>query len=104
MKNTIMLGLTMVLGVASATALADGDPEAGKKKANTCIGCHGAKGISNVPNYPNLAGQKEDYLVAAMKAYKTGGRDNGTMKAMVASLSEQDIKDLAAYYSGLSCK
>jgi len=82
----------------------EGDPEAGKAKSTTCTTCHGRNGISAAPIYPNLAGQKEQYLVTAIRAYKQQQRQGGqsaVMSAMVSGLSEQDIRDLAAYYASL---
>lgn len=93
----------LALSAASGVALA-GDAAAGKAKAGTCTGCHGATGVSAVPIYPNLAGQKDQYLVAQLKAFKDGTRKNATMNAMVAALSEADMSDLAAFYASQSCK
>lgn len=86
-----------------ATALA-GDAAAGEKKTATCVACHGKNGISIADMYPNLAGQKEAYLVKALKAYKSGARNDPMMKPMVAALSDADIENLAAYYAGQACK
>lgn len=93
----------MVIGFAlsSGAAMAAGNIQAGKSKAAMCMSCHGAQGISAVPSYPNLAGQKEAYLVKALKEYKDGQRSNATMKAMAAPLSATDIDNIAAYYSSL---
>ena len=105
MKKTMMFAMAGVMMVASAGAMAAGDPVAGKAKySGTCVSCHGANGISAVAMYPNLAGQKEQYLAAALKAYQTGGRTDPTMKAMVAGLSEADINNIAAYLASLGCK
>ena len=57
-----------------------------------------------VPIYPNLAGQHQEYLLSALQAYKSGDRNNPIMMPMAAPLSDQDMQDLAAYYSSLSCK
>ena len=103
MKNRVLVlcAAAAMLGAQGAVQAA-GDAEAGQAKAGTCAGCHGAKGISMVPIYPNLAGQKEQYLVDSMKAYRDGGRDNAIMKPMVGTLSDEDIANLAAYYASLS--
>lgn len=77
------------------------DVEMGKKSASTCAGCHGINGISNSPEFPNLAGQKEGYLLKQLKSFKDGTRDNPTMKAMAATLSDADMNNLAAYFSSL---
>ncbi len=86
------------------SAVLAGDAAAGAKKAATCVACHGKDGISIIDTYPNLACQKEKYLVSSIKAYKSGERNNPMMKPMVASLSDADIENLAAYYASLNCK
>jgi len=99
--NIKILGLVLMAFPLSALA---GDIEAGKTKSATCAACHGSNGISNVPVYPNLQGQHEAYLVSALNAYKAGNRQGGLSAVMVpqaTSLSDQDIEDLAAYYSSL---
>ncbi len=83
-------------------ATAAGDAAAGKTKAFSCMGCHGIPSYYNVyPSYPvpKLGGQHADYLVAALQAYKNGQRNHSTMRAQAASLSEQDMQDLAAYFA-----
>ena len=86
----------------AASSVSAGDVEAGKAKANTvCAACHGANGISAIPNYPNLKGQKEAYLKKAMTDFKSGARKDPTMSAMAAPLTDEDIANLAAYYSSL---
>ena len=92
----------ILIGAAAPNAR-PGDVTAGKAKATTCAACHGAQGISgNLPG-PNLAGQREAYLVDALKAYRTGARDNPLMGPLAKGLSDSDIENLAAYFSGLSC-
>lgn len=86
--------------LVSATALA-GDAEAGKAKSATCEACHGADGKGTVPMYPVLAGQYEDYLVHALRAYRDGSRKNVIMAGLAAALSDEDIEDLAAYYAAM---
>jgi len=90
--------------LASTTANAAGDADAGKSKSATCAACHGADGIGIAPTFPNLAGQKADYLVGQLKAFKSGerkGANAAMMAPMAAGLSDQDMMDLAAYYSSL---
>jgi cytochrome c553 len=95
----------LTLAVAATVMMASpafaGDAAAGKGKSMMCSACHGAAGISAVPTYPNLAGQKVAYLVKQLKDFKTGTRNDPTMKGMVASLSDADMADLAAYYASL---
>lgn len=99
-KLVIVLGLMFgLVGVAQA----QGDAAAGEKKAATCLGCHGVEGYRNAyPSYhvPMLGGQKAQYLVSALQAYKSGQRQHATMQAQAAGLSEQDMQDLAAYFAG----
>jgi cytochrome c553 len=102
MKNLIALAAVVMLCVAGG-AFAGGDAAAGKAKASSCAGCHGANGEGLKPN-PALAGKKEDELVQAMKDYKSGKRTNGVMKAMMGSLGDQDMANLAAYYASLKPK
>ena len=99
--RAIFVFLSMLILPAGALA---GDAAAGEKKTATCMACHGKDGVAIAPIYPNLAGQNEQYLVKALKAYKSGARDDPMMKPMVASLSDADIENLAAYYSGKACK
>lgn len=96
---SMSLGLSLAMFGVSASA---GDLSMGKEKSVTCAGCHGANGIGLSEEFPNLAGQKEAYLVKQLNAFKTGGRQEPTMKAMAASLTESDIQNLAAYYASLS--
>lgn len=100
MKRVLSAVLVSMALVASGAALA-GDAAAGKAKSATCAGCHGAAGISNNPLWPNLAGQKEAYLVKQMKAFRDGTRADPMMAPMSKPLSDDDIANLAAYYSSL---
>lgn len=95
--------LTCLLLTASFTFGAyAGDAEKGKAKSTTCVACHGSNGISQIPMYPNLAGQKEQYLVLQLKAFRSGERKNMVMAPMASGLSDEDINDLAAYYANLN--
>ncbi len=88
-----------MFAVAGASAAEQGSADAGKSKAATCAACHGQTGNSIAPNYPSLAGQHPSYIVHQLMAFKNGERQNPTMVGMAATLSEQDMKDLAAYYA-----
>lgn len=104
MNRTATIFIGIITLFASNIALAAGDAAAGKVKAAVCASCHGADGIATAPSYPNLAGQNADYLVAALNAYKNKERTGGfasIMQVQAASLSDEDIANLAAYYSGL---
>ena len=99
MKKTITLFALSLAVVASAPALAGGNAEAGKAKSATCAGCHGADGNSATAMFPKLAGQHEDYLYHSLKDYKSGKRKNPIMSGQVATLSDQDMQDLAAFFA-----
>jgi len=95
----------LTLGIASF-AFAQGDAEAGKAKSLTCSACHGSDGNSLIPMNPKIAGQHEGYLVKQLSEFRlasrTGGkegRNNAVMNGMAAALSDQDIADLATYFS-----
>lgn len=77
---------------------ASGNKEAGKAAATACAGCHGQGGVST-GTAPSLAGQDAQYFVTAIKAYKSGARPDGGMKAPAASLDDTTTKNLAAYYA-----
>ena len=69
------------------------------KASQTCVACHGNDGLGILPEYPNLAGQQQDYLEHALKAYRSGQRKNAVMAGMASTLTDDDIEQLAAYYS-----
>jgi cytochrome c553 len=95
----VLLAVSMISCVLSVPALAEGDAATGKAKSAMCAACHGADGNSAAPNFPNLAGQHASYLLKQLQNFKSGKRKDPTMTAMVAPLSEQDMADLAAYFS-----
>jgi cytochrome c553 len=103
MKRMYMtLGMALLIAIAGA-AQAAGDAKAGKAKAAACAGCHGANGEGVAPN-PGLAGKSEQQIAEALNDYKSGKRPNAVMKSMAAPLKEQDVANLAAYYSSLKGK
>jgi cytochrome c553 len=85
----------------AGAAQAAGNAEAGKSKAaQVCAACHGPEGNKpTAPENPILAGQHQDYLVKALKDYKAGKRNNPIMKGFAATLSSQDMQDLAAWFA-----
>ena len=87
----------------SATSFA-GDIEAGKAKAVTCLTCHGVGDTVLGVATPIISGQYEDYLIQAMKSYRSGSRNNPVMNSFVNSLSDKDIEDIAAFYSSMDSK
>jgi cbb3-type cytochrome c oxidase subunit III len=99
MKKLLAIAVTCVLLCSATTVWAAGDAAAGKQKSATCAACHGADGNSNNPEWPKLAGQNAAYLIKQLQNFKSGERVNATMNGMAANLSEQDMEDLAAYFS-----
>jgi len=90
--------------VSTAAAAALGDAMAGKPKTTACAGCHGVEGVSGGLPGPTLAGQNEAYLVDAIKAYATGVRNNPMMSPVAQTVSEDDARNIAAYYASLKCE
>ena len=104
MNSKLTLSFTaglLCLVLLPQSARAGGQELAGKQKSASCAACHGADGKSIDPNYPNLAGQYESYLIKALSDYRSGKRTNVIMAGMATPLSNQDIEDLAAFYSSL---
>ena len=99
--RTSILTIVFALGGLLSQSVLAADIAAGKAKTATCAACHGNKGVSMIPMYPNLAGQKEQYLVLQMKAFRDGQRKNMVMSPMAAGLSDADIANLSAYYASL---
>jgi cytochrome c553 len=97
-KLVAALSLVAALGWTSS-AVAAGSKEAGQAKAATCSACHGMDGNSLSPEWPNLAGQHPSYIVKQLGNFKGGQRQNVLMSPMAMILSEQDMADLAAYFS-----
>ncbi len=91
--------VVLLAGLLMSGAALAGDAAKGKAKAAVCSACHGANGISSNPLWPNLAGQKEQYLIKSIKGFRDGDRKDSSMAPMVANLSDDDIENLAAYFS-----
>lgn len=116
MKTSILPGIVragLVAGLFSGAAspvAAQGQPsaEAGRIKSSMCAGCHNIPGYKtafpSVYNVPKLDGQHATYIISALRAYKSGDRQHPSMRAIAASLSDQDMADLAAFYSSSPAK
>jgi cytochrome c553 len=112
MTPSRLISTVAVLGLMAAAApvlAADaGDAAAGAKKNSMCIGCHGIPdyhtAFPEVYRVPKLGGQHAAYIVKALQEYKAGNRSHPTMRAIAAGLSDKDMADLAAYYSGEAAK
>lgn len=85
-----------------------GDPTAGQRKTQMCAGCHGIPGwrtaFPEVYSVPKIGGQHPAYIIKALQEYKSGERSHPSMRAIAASLSDQDMADLAAYYGGVESR
>lgn len=102
MNKALIMSLALAGLLAVPAAFAAGDADAGRNKAETCFGCHGIPNYTNMyPTYnvPKLGGQHPEYIVAALEAYRGGERQHPTMSAQAASLSDEDIADIAAYFA-----
>ena len=92
---------TGVVALLIALPLLAGNPSRGQEIAGeVCASCHGKDGnLVLADNYPRLAGQHADYLVVALRAYRSGDRQNAVMASFARNLTDQDIDDLAAWFS-----
>lgn len=82
-------------------AVQAGDPAAGREAAKQCRTCHGLDGIGQMPNVPNLAGQNELYLKKQLRAFRSGERSAPQMSVIASGLSDEDVENLAAWYSSI---
>ncbi len=92
-----------LLVVVAPIGVVVGDPTAGAETAQTCLGCHGVEGYRNTyPSYhvPKIGGQSAAYLEEALVAYREGRRDHPTMSAQAGRISEEDIRNVAAFFAG----
>lgn len=96
--------LPVLFAVVTTPAWAQGSPEAGQQKSAPCVACHGVDGNSVNPEWPSIAGQHPKYIVQQLQAFKNGARQNPLMTPQAQPLSEQDMQDLAAYYSSQKIK
>lgn len=98
-----ILALTLSAAAAAQTAASAGDPAKGREKTRMCEGCHGIEGwrtaYPEVYRVPKLGGQHAAYIVQALHEYRNGDRTHPSMRAIAGSLSDEDIANLAAYYS-----
>ncbi len=95
----IHFSLVVLFSFTSVMAQAEGDPVAGKAKSEACVACHSADGNSVMPDWPKLAGQGAKYIENQLKAFKSGDRTNALMSPVAEALSEQDMANVAIYFS-----
>ena len=104
MRTLISFALTLLISGTFGSAAMAQDVAAGEKKAQLCIGCHGIPGYQasfpEIHKVPMIAGQNAGYIVSALTAYRKGERLHPTMKGIAATLTDQDMADLGAFYSG----
>ena len=95
--------LALTAPAAEVQAPAGGNADAGRQKSSMCVGCHNIPGyrtaFPSVYSVPKLNGQHAAYIVSALRAYKSGERRHPSMRGVAASLSDQDMADLAAFYA-----
>jgi cytochrome c553 len=98
MRKVLYIALVCSAFAAAPALAVDGDPTVGRTKTAECVQCHGSDGNSKKPANPKLAGQSAEYIYKQLMEFKSGERVNNIMNEQAAALSEQDMKDIAAYY------
>lgn len=93
--------LSVSLAPAAVCPAHAGDPAAGREAAAQCRACHGIDGLGRMPNVPNIAGQNELYLTNQLEAFRSGARKAPQMSVIAAGLSDENIRDLAAWYASI---
>ena len=105
LSNTLIFRACLILAVSwlgftqSISAEEAGDANAGAAKATACVACHGNDGTSTIPDYPHIAGQNAKYLEIQMRQMRDGERDIPLMAGQLDTMSDQDLKDIAAHYA-----
>jgi cytochrome c553 len=99
--NTLKESMTVALLISCFLTLPvlAADKAAGEQRSATCVSCHGLAGKSSHAQFPNLAAQQPTYMINQLQAFKSGNRHNSMMESIVASLSADDMANLAAYFS-----
>ena len=107
-RTLVAVATFSAVAVAAHAQGVTGDMQAGQKKAEMCIGCHGIPGYQNsfpeIHKVPMISGQSDKYIVSALHAYKKGDRKHPTMRGIAGTLSEQDMADLGAFYASQADK
>jgi cytochrome c553 len=96
LASSLWVGMMTMDRTASAA-----DAKLGKAKSQPCSVCHGATGMSTLPDAPNLAGQPEIYLSNQLRSYRSGERRHEVMSLVAKALSDDDIANLAAWFSSI---
>ena len=100
-RLAIVMGICGVLAAANSPSQAAGDAMAGRDKAKMCRACHGLDGVARLPNAATIAGETEIYLVKQLKAFRDGDRQDPQMEVIAKDLTDEDIANLAAWYSSI---
>jgi cytochrome c553 len=104
-SKRVALALTLLLGVASGSLVAPAlaaDAAAARAKVRTlCQNCHGEDGVAVLPGAANLSGQQKEYLVAQLRAFRSGSRQNPQMSIVAKTLTDGDIENVAEWYSAI---
>jgi cytochrome c553 len=98
-KKLLALTICIITTGAPTILHAEGNANAGKEKAAACVSCHGDNGNSMVSTFPKLAQQHSTYLVRQLKSFKDGSRQDAMMAGIAKNLSEDDMRDISAYYA-----
>ena len=93
--------VSLLLAAALPGAALAGDAAAGRQKAQMCAVCHGPMGIAAAPETPNLAGEPEGYIGRQLRAFRSGKRQHEVMNVIAKSLSDEDIDNVAAWFSSI---
>jgi cytochrome c553 len=99
LQSIVMITLLCCVRANAAAPETEGSADEGQSKSTTCVACHGANGNSANPEWPNIAGQHPQYVLKQLQAFKAGERQNPLMTPIAMTLSEDDMADLAAFYS-----
>lgn len=100
-RHARLICTLLAAATAPLTAAAQDDVRLGRQKAQACIVCHGPLGVSQAPDAPHLAGQPAAYLVAQLRAFRSGARRHEVMNVMARGLSDEDMAQLAAWYASI---
>jgi cytochrome c553 len=100
--NRFALVLSLLVASLASTSLRAADVAAGKEKAELCSGCHGENGISQTENVPSLAGQPDLFVQWQLIFFRSGTRKNEQMQPIVEQLSNEDVRNLGAYFASLA--
>ena len=102
MRNALIGPALVTAAIASCPFAHAADIAAGKAKAEACAGCHGENGVSQMENIPSLAGQPDQFIQWQLVYFRAGSRKNEQMQPIVAEISNEDIRDLGAYFASLT--